>query len=138
MGRDYTRLDFAQSYLQQANFQGATLTQANFSKVLGSVYSVGFSPSGDRIAIGDSKGVVQVWDSSTGQVLLFCTGHQNAVRSVVFSPDGHTLASGSDDHTVKLWSSGTGECVRTLAGHQNAVNSVVFSPDGHTLAIRQC
>ncbi len=127
-------VDFVKTYLHRINFQGAHLTEAIFSKVLGNVNSVAFSPDGKRLAIGDGKGSVQVWDVATGQVVLMCTGHSGGVRSVAFSPDGERLASGSDDKTVKLWSSERGECVATLAGHEDTVRSVAFSPDGERLA----
>ncbi|MGD1929847.1 MAG: NACHT domain-containing protein [Leptolyngbyaceae cyanobacterium] len=126
--------DFAQTYLQRTSWQGAELTEATFSKVLGNVNAVAFSPGGNQLAIGDGKGTVQVWDVATGQVVWLRSDHENLVRSVAFSPDGATLASGSDDKTVKLWSSQSGDCLKTLKGHENWVWSVAFSPDGATLA----
>ncbi|MEA5466597.1 NACHT and WD40 repeat domain-containing protein [Leptothoe sp. PORK10 BA2] len=127
-------VDFTKTYLRRLNFQGAHLAESLFSKVLGTVYSVAFSPDGEQLAIGDSKGSLQIWQVKTGQVVLICSGHSGAVRSVAFSPDGQRLASGSYDQTVKLWSAETGDCVSTLSGHANGVLSVAFSPDGQRLA----
>ena len=127
-------IDFVKTYLHRINFQGAHLSEAIFSKVLGTVNSVAFSPNGQRLAIGDGKGSVQVWDLVTMQVVLMCTGHSGEVRSVAFSPDGQRLASGSSDKTVKLWASESGDCLDTLNGHENGVWSVAFSPDGQRLA----
>jgi WD40 repeat protein len=126
--------DFARTYLQRINWQWAQLAEATFSKVLAFVNTVAFNPGGDRLAIGDSQGTVQVWDVATGQVIWLQSGHQSEVNSVAFSPDGATLASGSNDKTVKLWSRQSGDCLNTLEGHQNRVMSVAFSPDGATLA----
>ncbi|MEO0431305.1 MAG: NACHT domain-containing protein, partial [Cyanobacteria bacterium J06656_5] len=127
-------VDFVKTYLHRIDFQRANLTEAIFSKVLGTVYSVAFSPDSKRLAIGDSKGSVQVWDVATNQVVLMCTGHLGEVNSVAFSPDGQRLASGSSDNTVKLWASEGGDCLATLNGHENGVWSVAFSPDGQRLA----
>jgi predicted NACHT family NTPase len=126
--------DFARTYLQRINWQGAELAETTFSKVLGSVNAVAFSPEGDRLAIGDSKGTVQVWDVASGQVIWLQSNHKSGVLSVAFSPDGATLASASYDGTVKLWSRQSGDCLNTLEGHQDWVRSVAFSPDGATLA----
>ena len=122
-------IDFAKAYLQRVNLQGAHLMEAIFAKMLGNVNSVAFNPSGKHLAIGDSKGILQVWDVATGQVILFCSGHTGEIRSVAFSSDGKTIASGSDDQTVRLWSAESGECVRTLVGQRDWIFSLAFSPD---------
>ena len=127
-------VDFTRQYLRWVNLQGAQLAEVPFSKVLGSVNSIAYSPDGTHLAVGDDKGVLQVWDIATGQVVLFCLGHSAAIQSVVYRPDGQQLASGSDDKTVKLWNPSTGKCLRTLEGHENWVRSVVYSPDGQQLA----
>ncbi|MEO0869171.1 MAG: pentapeptide repeat-containing protein, partial [Cyanobacteria bacterium J06642_11] len=127
-------VDFVKTYLHRINLQGANLAESTFSKVLGTVNSVAFSPDGRRLAIGESNGSVQVWDIATSQVVLLCTGHSREVLSVAFSPDGKRLASAGDDKTVKLWDSETGNCIYTLTGHKDWFLSVAFSPDGQTLA----
>ncbi|MEL6816392.1 MAG: pentapeptide repeat-containing protein, partial [Cyanobacteria bacterium J06598_3] len=127
-------VDFSHTYLRRLNLQGAQLVDTPFSKVLGSVNSVAYSSDGRHLAIGDSQGILQVWEVATGQVVLFCSGHQSAINAVAYSPDGEQLATGSDDKIVKLWTVATGKCVRTLQGHQNGVWSVAYSPDGQQLA----
>ena len=126
--------DFTQANLREVNLTGATLKNPVFTKIFGFVWAVDISPDGELLAIGDSNGVVQIWQLETLRLLHFCQEHKQWVNSVVFSPDGTRLASGSDDHSVKLWSSESGECLSTLAGHQASVLSVVFSPDGTRLA----
>jgi predicted NACHT family NTPase len=127
-------VDFTKAFLRRVNLREAQLAEAPFSKVLGTVNSLAYSPDGTHLAIGDSKGILQVWDVATGQVVLFWLGHSASINSVVYSPDGHQVASGSDDQTVKLWNAASGECLRTLSGHENVVRSVVYSPDGHQVA----
>ena len=127
-------VDFTKTYLRRVNLQGAILAETPFSKVLGAVGSVVYSPDGSQLAIGDDKGVLQVWEVSTGQVVLFCADHTAAIRSVVYSPDGQQIASGSDDNTVKLWNLLTGDCTHTLQGHKKGVRSVTYSPDGQQIA----
>ena len=127
-------VDFTKTFLRRVTLQGAQLAEAPFSKVLGSVYAVAYSPEGNHLAIGDAKGILQVWDLMTGQAVLFCSGHSAAINSVAYSPDGQQLATGSDDKTVKLWDAQRGECIRTLAGHEDGVRSVAYSPDGQQLA----
>jgi WD40 repeat protein len=61
------------------------------------VWSVAFSPDGQRLASGgsfDPTGV-RVWDAQTGQQLLVLKGQG---RNLAFSRDGHWLVAGE-----QLW-----------------------------------
>ena len=48
-------------------------------------------------------GEVKIWDSRTGKVRAFETGHKGAITALALSPDGARLATGSADQTGKLW-----------------------------------
>ncbi|KAL8364713.1 hypothetical protein RB595_003816 [Gaeumannomyces hyphopodioides] len=100
----------------------------------GWVWSVTFSPDGQRLASASADNTVKLWDAATGACLTTLKGHSDSVRSVAFSPDGQRLASASSDKTVKLWDAATGACLTTLKGHSGSVWSVAFSPDGQRLA----
>ncbi|MBI4747715.1 MAG: ankyrin repeat domain-containing protein, partial [Acidobacteria bacterium] len=99
-----------------------------------SVFSVAFSPDGNRLATGSLDNTVKVWDVATWQAVATLTGHTDFVSSVTFSPDGNRLATGSLDNTVKVWDVATWQAVATLTGHTDSVFSVAFSPDGNRLA----
>jgi WD40 repeat protein len=102
-----------------------------------SVFSVSFSPDGQRIASASKDHTIRVWDAATGEVVAGpFTGHISWVNSVAFSPDGQRIASASADHTIRVWDAATGEVVAgPFTGHINAVFSVAFSPDGqHTVS----
>jgi WD40 repeat protein/serine/threonine protein kinase/regulation of enolase protein 1 (concanavalin A-like superfamily) len=100
----------------------------------GSVWSVSFSPDGQRLASGNADATVKIWDSVTGKELFVLNGHNAPVASVAFSPDGQRLVSGSQDSTVKIWDSVGGKQLFTLEGHSGTVSSVAFSPDSQRLA----
>ena len=68
-----------------------------------SVYSAAFSPDGKYIVSGSNKGIIQLWDAETGEILqLPLEGHEDVVWSVAFSPDGKHIVSGSYDKTIQL------------------------------------
>ena len=98
------------------------------------VWSVAFSPDGQRLASASWDQTVKIWDSATGKELLALKGHAGPVRSVAFSPDGQRLASASYDQTVKIWDGAAGKELLALKGHARWVLSVAFSPDGQRLA----
>lgn len=125
--------NFSQAYLRRINFRGAYLKDVQLTKAFGTVYSVAFDSSGELLAIGDSRGLVQVWNTKKRRIDIFCSGHTQSVNSVAFNPNDKVLASGSYDNTIKIWAADTGECLKTLEGHSGRVLSVEFSPDGKTL-----
>ncbi len=127
-------VDFCRTYFHGSIFQGASLADATFSKVIANVTSAVFSPDGKKLVIADDKGTVQLLDIESERVLWIASVHQISVKSVAFSPDGGRIASGSSDKRVKLWSVESGDCLATLEGHQNSVESVAFSPDGERIA----
>ncbi len=61
------------------------------------VWSVAFSPSGERVASGSAENTVRFWVAATVQLQRELKGHGGAVTSVSFSPSGARVASGSMD-----------------------------------------
>ncbi|KZP08547.1 WD40 repeat-like protein [Athelia psychrophila] len=99
------------------------------------VYSIAFSPDGDRVASSVTS-IILVWNVHTGELVAGpFEGHKGFVDSIAFSPDGARIASGSRDHTVRVWDAHTGELVSPpFEGHTDRVNSVAFSSDGERIA----
>ncbi|KAJ3532884.1 hypothetical protein NMY22_g7564 [Coprinellus aureogranulatus] len=111
-------------------------TKANQQRVLvqanAPILCLAISPDGSQLISGDSEGIVNMWNTQSGEpVLGDMAGHLNWVRSVTFSPDGSKVVSGSDDSTIRVWDAKTGQPLGSaIKGHQGCVYSAVFSPDG--------
>ena len=137
-GYDFSNLcvwqaDLRRTRLHEVNFQNADLSKSVFAENFGGIWSVAFSPDGQYLATGDTKGNILLRVKDNRLIHSF-EGHNAWVVTVAYSPDGKTLASGSCDCTAKLWNVNTGECLHSLAEHEHEVWSVVFSPDGQTVA----
>ena len=138
-GYDFSNLcvwqaDLRQAQLHQVNFQNSDLSKSVFAENFGGIWSIAFSPDGQYLAAGDTKGDILLRRVVDGQAIRRFEGHNGWVVSLAFSPDGNTLASGSCDCTAKLWDVNTGQCLHTLKEHEQEVWSVAFSPDATTLA----
>ncbi|WP_390882413.1 NACHT and WD40 repeat domain-containing protein [Acaryochloris marina] len=126
-------VNFANVSLLQVNLARASLAEARFNKVLAVIYTIAVSPDGQRWAIGEDNGRLQMWDASTGRVLWIRQEHSGAIRSVAFSPDGQRIVSGSYDNTLRLWDAQGNPIGQPWTGHTNYVLSVAFSPDGQRI-----
>ena len=98
-----------------------------------SVYSVAFSPNGQRIVTGSLDDTAKVWEVASGQELFTLRGQGGGIWSVAFSPDGQRIVTGSGDHTAMVWEAASGRKLLTLKGHNACVESVAFSPDGQRI-----
>jgi WD40 repeat protein len=106
------------------------------------VTSIAFSPDGRLAVSGNYRGVVQLWDVTTGKEVRRFSGHRAAVHSVAFSPDGRQIASGAGglteegkpiDNTIRVWDVKSGKEIKCMDGHKAEIYSVAFSPDGGRL-----
>lgn len=86
---------------EQRSFRG------HFSPVL----AVAWSPAGDRIASGDDRGSLIIWDARSGRS-VWNTHQDTAVAGVAWSPDGTQIASVCHDASLTIWDAATGRTVR--------------------------
>ena len=67
---------------------------------------IDLGPSGKLLATSSVDGLIRLWDTSTGELVVTLKGHQAGVNSISFSPDGKTLASVASDGTTRFWDIG--------------------------------
>jgi hypothetical protein len=94
------------------------------------VFSVAFTPDGNRLATGSFDHTVGLWDVASHQKLKTYTGHSDFVYAVAFGPDGKKLASAGKDRIVRLVEIDTGKSLFTFSGMENDIMALAFSPDG--------
>ena len=95
------------------------------------ILSIAFSSNGEKLAASYSSDIVQVWDLSTGKMLLKISNA--AGEALSFSPDDRILAGGIGSN-IRLWDAVSGSRLSDLNGHDSPVLSLAFSPDGSSLA----
>jgi len=97
------------------------------------VWSLDWSPDGNRLAVGNHRGVY-VCNARSGLIhhRFEAPDNRGRILAVAWSPDGATLATGGCDR-VTLRSAVSGELL--AEGSVNGdVDSVAWSPDGRILA----
>ena len=100
-----------------------------------SVYALGFSPDGQRLAVGTGDGALTVFDVSGPAPVArsVITAHLGALFSLAFDPaDPNLLLTGGQDRAVRLWDlrGDTPVLASEAISHAGWVWGVAFSPDG--------
>ncbi|MEU6587655.1 WD40 repeat domain-containing protein [Streptomyces sp. NPDC046881] len=103
-----------------------------------------FSPSGDRLAVGDDMGWVSVWDKDgrrrtaelAGTLSGDFTSDPEHVTALAFSPDGSVLAVGGAGGTITLWDVSSGQPLGSpLSTSGDRTLALSFTHDGRTLQV---
>ena len=97
------------------------------------IRSLTFSPDGKWLAVGDGRGMVEIWDIESRKRLHQTKGHEKWTFDVAFAPDGKLLYSGGGDHLILGWDPASMARQTEFRGHQDDVHGVAVSPDGKTL-----
>jgi WD40 repeat protein len=93
------------------------------------IFTVRFSPEGERIATGGADRFVKIWNTADASLIRALEGHTHHVLGVAWQMNGKVLASGSADNTIKVWDTETGEQKRTIQGLSKEVTSIAFVAD---------
>lgn len=136
------QVDFQSSHFFYLNLAYSELKDCRFTQTFGGILAIAFSPDNHKLALGDSNGLVRLWQTSANhdrglileQPLLDLIGHTSWILSVDWHPDGQRLLTSSDDQTIKIWDIHTGHCLTTLRGHQRSVWWAAWSPDNTQIA----
>ena len=100
----------------------------------GVVFSLSFSPDGNKLACGTLDDI-RIYDVEIGTLVLGPLEGQDGIWFVLWSRDGSRLFSASPDRTICCWNYNTGERVgQPWTGHTDRIPSLSLSPDGTLLA----
>ncbi len=107
----------------------------------GDVWSVAFSPDGQRLATACSDSSLnglyaQVWNANTGVPTGPQLPHSDGVLVVAFSPDGKRVITGGDDKVARIWDAATGRPMTPSLTHRGVVFDAEFSADGRFVMTR--
>jgi WD40 repeat protein/serine/threonine protein kinase len=111
----------------------------------GKARSVVFAPDGTQLAVGDTDGMITVWDIQTGEKTATLEKHRMSILCMAFSADGKRLAAGGGDEGQPTWSQMLNGELRLwevesqkLLGECRAVRSLLrdvsFNRQGTTIA----
>ncbi|MBV9491355.1 MAG: tetratricopeptide repeat protein, partial [Verrucomicrobia bacterium] len=96
------------------------------------IRSIAFSGEGTRMASGDEKGDVFVWNVATGEAVPL-PGRHEMIKAVAVSPDGKWVAASSpDERRVRIWEVASARLAHELP-YSTVGYCLRFSPDSTLL-----
>ncbi len=98
-----------------------------------SVRTAAVGPRGQRVAVADRLGFVEMFDLADDGKSLFSHKNTSAVNAIVFAPDGESMAFAGGDGMVTLWDLKLNRSVNVWAASESPIYSLHFSPDGSRL-----
>ena len=91
------------------------------------------SPKAPLLAVALWNGVIELWNTATGQRINILRGHTLHINAMSFSPDGALLASASDDSATLVHDVTTGELRTPLKDSRAPLLGVFWQKNGKTL-----
>lgn len=62
-----------------------------------------FIPGGNRLATGDDTGIIDIWNTTTGQAEGNAAGHSTSVRSFAFNMNDGQMLTADETGEIRLW-----------------------------------
>ncbi|MBL8823191.1 MAG: protein kinase [Planctomycetia bacterium] len=97
--------------------------------------SLALNQSLTRLAVGNTEGVVGLWNLENGTRIGEYQDHNDIIRQMIFSPDNRWLAIGVGTHRVRIRDAITGLAVGPIIHNHHRILTLRFSPDSRSLLI---
>jgi serine/threonine protein kinase/WD40 repeat protein len=97
------------------------------------VRSLGFDPTGNRLAVGTYDGAASIWEIPAGVRVRSLRDVGASVDVVAFSRDGVLVATASRDGMEQVWGAASGGLRTQFKSHRDKIYTVEFSSTGDLL-----
>jgi WD40 repeat protein len=131
--------------------------QGRYETYTDAVLSIAFSPNEKLLAVGrgmlstkSNYGEVELWDTSTKQLVHIFKGYTRPVTALAFSLDSKTLFTTSNERVdlspkgsldkskpigvIKIWDVESRDLKGSFIAYNGRINSLVISPNGELIA----
>jgi COMPASS component SWD3 len=121
---NYENIQIWQSLAQKSNFRQVQKWESQ------GAHTMTFSPDGRWLCGGVRE--INLWDSSSGELIKSFNKQDHLIQSLTFSRDSQMIVSGSDQR-IKIWDVSTGEVKHSFFGHPAWIQGLVITADNQFL-----
>jgi WD40 repeat protein len=107
--------------------------QYTWSAHTDSIYALGMSLDGRRLASAGADKVIRLWELGTQKETRKLEAHTGHILALAFNPEGTLLASGGADKVLNLWETTNWSQVIKLNHHPAPVTALAWTADGKSL-----
>jgi WD40 repeat protein/tetratricopeptide (TPR) repeat protein len=93
------------------------------------------SSDGQLCASTGDSGEIQVWNRTSGEIILPIVKQAKWGFAVTFSPEGRRLATGGEDQTVRIWDLTSAQLPRLTLRQPDAVTRALYTPDSQSIVV---
>jgi WD40 repeat protein len=99
------------------------------------VSALAFSPQapGRTLAVGRSDGVVEIWDTVSGERVTILTEQKGGVTGMAYKTDGSRLVVGSQNDGITIWGTRDEPLLLSTIKPDEDTYALALHPDGATL-----
>ncbi|MDD5371517.1 MAG: hypothetical protein PHQ40_20755, partial [Anaerolineaceae bacterium] len=108
-----------------------TLSETSFWETASAARELAFSPDGERLAVGEVDGRVEIYTMPDGVLQQTLPEDSSGVISLSFSPDGQRLLSTNENEQARLWDLQLGKIISSV---NCSICDVGFNSSGQPLA----
>jgi WD40 repeat protein len=112
---------------------GKTERTIRLPKAAGRIRALGFTPTGDLLAVTADGPALSIWDVLQQRKRLDCSVSGRTVRGLALSSNAAWLAAGSEDGSVGCWKVGSGRLASCFTWHAS-MTALAVARDGHAVA----
>lgn len=87
-----------------------------------------------KLASGHSNSMINIWNSSTGELIKTLSGHSSEITALAFVNEQKYLASGSKDGSIKIWDLNKLVLLDNLPPHSSSVLSLTTLVSGNLVS----
>ena len=99
-----------------------------------SIFTIHYSPDGERIVSGGESNGIVIWDARTG-TKLFKNEESGRINALIYDREGNKIIGGDNLGYILVFSAKNGRKIRMIKAHSGAINDLFLNSEDHDSVI---
>lgn len=99
-----------------------------------SIFTINYSPDGERIVSGGESNGIAIWDAKTG-TKLFKNEECGRINVLIYNREGSKIVGGDNLGYIIVFSAKNAKKIRMIKAHSNAIHDIFLNKEEHDAVI---